>query len=152
MRASAACGLGLAAGLAGCSVDPIDFEGKGCPCLADLTCQVVPRQCVVSSGAPQPSLGCAIYTDGMLYCGNASASPMRAAPQASAPVVDTLRTSYSWFICWATGELHAGGNTTWYYTEGDDAGERGWLPAANLDTPDPFDADPAAYGFARCGP
>src|SRR5262249_20194096 len=120
MRVSSACGLALAAGLAGCSLDPIDYKGKGCPCLADLTCQIVPRQCIVAPGAPQPSLGCVIYTDGMLYCGNASGSQMRSAPRASAPVVDTLRTSYSWFICWGTGELHAGGNTTWYYTEGDD--------------------------------
>ncbi|HKA88218.1 MAG TPA: hypothetical protein VKE22_11145 [Haliangiales bacterium] len=152
MRVSSACGLALAAGLAGCSLDPIDYKGKGCPCLADLTCQIVPRQCIVAPGAPQPSLGCVIYTDGMLYCGNASGSQMRSAPRASAPVVDTLRTSYSWFICWGTGELHAGGNTTWYYTEGDDAGRRGWLPAVNLDTPGPFNADPAAYGFAGCGP
>src|SRR5262249_59410751 len=84
----------------GCSLDPIDYKGKGCPCLADLTCQIVPRQCIVAPGAPQPSLGCVIYTDGMLYCGNASGSQMRSAPRASAPVVDTLRTSYSWFICW----------------------------------------------------
>src|SRR5262249_60604708 len=99
-----------------------------------------------------PCSGGGIYADGSRHGGNASGSQWRRARGASAPVVDTLRTSYSWFICWGPGEPHAGGNTTWYYTEGDDAGRRGWLPAVNLDTPGPFNADPAAYGFAGCGP
>jgi len=140
----------LAVALAGCSVDPVDYSGKTCPCLAGMTCKVGTKECIVYPGAPDPSLGCAIYSDGKLYCSDTAGSAMRSAPMAAADVVDTLRTSYSWFTCWGTGELHSGGNTTWYYTQGDDNGHWGWLPGVNVNTPDPFDADPASFGLAVC--
>jgi hypothetical protein len=66
--------------------------------------------------------------------------------------VNVLRSSYSWFDCWGTGESHAGGNNTWYYTVGDDNAVRGWIPGVDINTPDTFDEDPAALGFAPCTP
>jgi hypothetical protein len=94
--------------------------------------------------------GCAVR-DGRLHCTNAANTPLRAAPSATSEEVDVLRTTESWFECWTTGERHAGGNTTWYRTVGDDTSRRGWAPASALRTPDDFDADPAAKGLARCG-
>lgn len=31
----------------------------------------------------------------------------------------TLYSTESWFVCWTTGRMHAGGNRVWYYTQGD---------------------------------
>lgn len=75
---------------------------------------------------------------------------MRAQPNGGAAVVNTLRTTSSWFSCWGTGQLHAGGNTTWYYTLGDDNGNWGWIPGVMLNTPDAFDANPSGSGLRRC--
>ena len=63
----------------------------------------------------------------------------------------TSRTTTSWFTCWGTGQLHAGGNTTWYYTQGDDNGHWGWVPAVDLETPSSF-ATPtrARTALPRC--
>ena len=66
--------------------------------------------------------------------------------------MDALRTTYSWFSCWATGGAHAGGNATWYFTQGDDHGRWGWVAAVNLGTTGAFDANPATGGLARCPP
>ncbi len=97
---------------------------------------------------PLPSY-CNVHADQKLYCTNRQA-PMYAAPNDSSGVVDTLRTTNSWFACWGTGQLHAGNNTTWYRTVGDDYGATGWVAAVYLDTPDTFDANPSAYGFPAC--
>ncbi|MFF5256528.1 hypothetical protein ACFY4K_31395 [Streptomyces leeuwenhoekii] len=53
-----------------------------------------------------------------LYCENAVADVF-ASPQNYGTVVAKLVTTLSWFVCWETGELHAGGNRIWYYTQGD---------------------------------
>jgi hypothetical protein len=137
--------------LAGCSLDSTDVTGKGCPCVAGFTCKVTSRECIIAENVPEPSLGCVIYTDGKLYCSNAAA-PMHASPSAASEVVNNLRTTYSWFDCWGTGERHAGGNNTWYYTVGDDSDSRGWIPGVAVNTPDMFDEDPTAVGFAACNP
>ncbi len=113
------------------------------------------------SGAPPPAPapappprssdpGCSVHDDGRLYCTNAADSTMYAAPSFGSAAVNTLRSSSSWFDCWGTGDLHAGGNTTWYHTLGDDNGNWGWVPAVDLSTPDSLDADPSAQGLARC--
>lgn len=65
-------------------------------------------------------------------------------------VVNHLRTTESWFDCWSTGQKHAGGNTTWDHTRGDDNAKWGWVPGVDLSTPDTFDANPSAYGFKKC--
>jgi len=65
--------------------------------------------------------------------------------------VNTLRSTSSWFECWFPGQLHSGGNTTWYWTLGDDNGSRGFAPASALDTSSAFDANPTAHGLAKCG-
>jgi hypothetical protein len=139
-----------AAALASCSVPPIG--DKGCPCLDGYTCKIEPNQCVVVAERPTARLGCAVYSDGRLYCGNVSPSAMYAAPRSSSERVNTLATVYSWFDCWGTGELHSGGNTTWYHTQGDDSAAFGWVAAGDVYTPNvtSFDADPSQFGFDRC--
>jgi hypothetical protein len=99
--------------------------------------------------APAPE-ACAVRADGKLHCTNRGGAPLRSAPSAGASIVNTLRTTESWFTCWGTGEHHAGGNTTWYFTLGDDNASWGWLPGVMLDTPDAFDADPSARGLKAC--
>jgi hypothetical protein len=98
---------------------------------------------------PLPS-NCNVHSDGKLYCVNASGAAMYASANFSSSVVNHLRTTDSWFTCWGTGQLHPGGNTTWYYTLGDDTGSWGWVPAVDLDTPSSFDANPSAYGLPHC--
>jgi hypothetical protein len=92
---------------------------------------------------------CSVHADGKLYCAN-RVSPMHAATNAGSPVVNTLRSTSSWFDCWGTGERHAGGNSTWYHTLGDDNGNWGWVPGVALSTPDSFDANPGAHGLKHC--
>ncbi|WP_394842202.1 C39 family peptidase [Pendulispora brunnea] len=96
------------------------------------------------------SSDCAVRSDGRLYCNNKAGANMYAARTTSSSIVDHVRTTYSWFDCWGTGERHAGGNTTWYHTQGDDNGNWGWTPAVNLSTTSEFDANPSAYGLNRC--
>lgn len=95
---------------------------------------------------------CSVQGDGMLHCANRAGSPLRAEARQSAPIVNTLRTASSYFECWSAGELHAGGNTTWYYTIGDDNPSHGWIPAVLLYSPDSFDANPSAFGLRNCRP
>ncbi len=97
-----------------------------------------------------PSSSCNVHSDGKLYCNNTQGSAMYSAPNYSGSVVNHLRTSPSWFECWTTGELHAGGNHTWYRTIGDDNGNRGYIPAVHLDTTSAFDANPSANGLKHC--
>lgn len=89
-------------------------------------------------------------SSGRLYCDNRGGAALYASTDTNSAIVDHLRTSYSWFDCWAPGSLHAGGNTTWYQTIGDDHGARGWVPAVSMHTPDALDADPSALGLKRC--
>lgn len=106
-----------------------------------------------SSGGVPSSGGdsCAVRSgEGKLYCTNRTSSVYRD-PRSSSSVVDTLRTTNSWFSCWTTGDMHAGGNTTWYRTQGDVHGNWGFVPAAALDTTSAFDADPTARGLPNCG-
>jgi Domain of unknown function (DUF1906) len=106
------------------------------------------KQCA----APLPPLpaNCNVHSDGKLYCANKAPSAMYSATNTGSAVVNHLRSTSSWFDCWGTGALHAGGNTTWYHTLGDDNGNWGWLPGVDLSTPSTFDANPSAYGFKHC--
>lgn len=99
---------------------------------------------------PEAGFDCSVHADGKLYCTNAANAAMYATPQFASAVVNHLRTTYSYFDCWGVGDLHPGGNTTWYRTVGDDNPNQGWLPAVDLNTPDAFDANPTAYGLVRC--
>lgn len=93
---------------------------------------------------------CSVNTDDhKLYCPNRVTSLYRT-PSTSSAVVNTLRSTNSWFTCWTTGDLHAGGNTTWYQTVGDDNGNAGYAPAVALSTPNDFDGDPSAHGLPKC--
>ena len=101
-----------------------------------------------SGGTEDPA--CMVHADGRLYCGNTVGAAIYASTNAESGVVDHLRSNPSWFDCWSTGELHGGGNTTWYHTQGDDAGNWGWTPAVDLDTTSDFDANPSAHGLRSC--
>jgi hypothetical protein len=100
---------------------------------------------------PPPDPSCSVHDDGRLWCTNAAAAPIHASATNGSGVVDRLRTTKSWFDCWTTGDLHGGGNRTWYHTQGDDAGRWGYVPAVDLNTPDAFDANPGAHGLRHCG-
>lgn len=93
---------------------------------------------------------CDVQDDRLLHCTNRADAPLRAQPNAAAPVVNVLHTTSSYFSCWGIGEPHAGGNSTWYYALGDETATYGWLPAVMLNTPDELDADPSAFGLAKC--
>jgi hypothetical protein len=100
--------------------------------------------------SPPPASGCGVQNDGKLHCGNTANAAMHSVANSESPVVNHLRTTTSWFDCWGKGELHAGGNTTWYHTLGDDNGNWGWVPAVDLKTSDTFDANPSAHGLKQC--
>jgi hypothetical protein len=143
--------ISLAAALAGCSLPALDPEPRDCPCVDGYYCRIESKQCIEAGPAPTDGLGCVVYIDSKLYCANRIGIEMFAQPAPSGPVINHLLTSYSWFTCWDDGEMHAGGNTSWYFTDGDDRGQPyGWLPAADVRSPQAFNADPAAYGFPRC--
>jgi len=96
---------------------------------------------------------CGVGEDGNLWCTNASGAPLRDKPSIDLPsseTADYLRTTYSWFTCWSEGQYHRGGNTTWYYTQGDDLGHWGWVAAEYVNTTDHFDSNPSNYGIRKC--
>jgi hypothetical protein len=99
---------------------------------------------------PPPSSSCGVQGDGLLHCDDQAHSAMYAQSTFSSGVVDYLESTNSWFQCWGTGDLHPGGNTTWYYTQGDDNGSWGWVPAVDLSTDSAFDANPTAFGLPAC--
>ena len=118
---------------------------------------ITPDGSVASAPAPGPGPTgggddptCDVHDDGKLYCGNVAGAEIYAATNSESGVVDYLRSNPSWFDCWSTGEMHDGGNTTWYHTEGDDYGQTGWTPAVNLNTSSDFDANPTAQGLQPC--
>ncbi|MEV7423376.1 MULTISPECIES: hypothetical protein [unclassified Streptomyces] len=84
-----------------------------------------------------------------LYCENVTAD-VYVKSENYATVNAKLTSTLSWFVCWETGELHAGGNRIWYYTQGDKILNwplrKGWgyVPAYRLTTTtDPFPGLPA---------
>src|SRR5262249_30797240 len=89
--------------------------------------------------------------DGKLYCTNMAPASLHSSPRFASAITNHLRTPLSWFTCWGTGDLHAGGTTTWYYTVGDENESWGWVPGADVRTPPGFDADPSAHGLRSCG-
>ena len=94
---------------------------------------------------------CAVRGDGRLYCGNRDNAAIRAARSPRARQVNTLETTYSWFLCWGFGERHSGGNNTWYYTQGDDGPAKGWVAAVDMHTTSLQDSDPSRYlGLLNC--
>jgi len=100
--------------------------------------------------APPAGPDCSVHADGKLYCTNKSPANIRATPNNTATIVDQLTTDYSWFTCWTTGQLHAGDNTTWYYTLGDNNGKWGYVAANDTNTTSAFDANPTTYGLKKC--
>src|SRR4051812_41210519 len=89
---------------------------------------------------------------GKLWCSN-RVSPIYDKPSTNLPPstqIDTLRSRYSYFLCWSSGQYHQGGNYTWYKTVGDDRSRTGWVPAYKLDTSSAFDSDPSRHGLRAC--
>jgi hypothetical protein len=87
-----------------------------------------------------------------LWCTN-RVTPMYDKPSINLPPstkVDTLWTTYSYFLCWSEGQIHLGNNYTWYKTVGDQYGRTGWVPAYKLDTSSKFDSNPSKYGLPAC--
>jgi beta-lactamase class A len=134
-----------------------DYDGQQLPMMEYASCVIYHAvakdtadpfsACGAPAKGENPS--CSVHGDGRLYCSNGPA-PMYAGPHFGDAVVDHLRTTESWFACWGRGDLHEGGNTTWYRTIGDDTGQWGWVPASYLQTSSAFDADPSAHGLAAC--
>lgn len=107
---------------------------------------------VTAVAAPAQAASCGV-SGGLLWCGNVGGAAIRDKPSVDQPtskVVDRLRTTYSWFDCWSEGQLHSGGNYTWYHTQGDDYGKYGWVAAANVYTSSAFDSNPSSRGLRKC--
>lgn len=79
------------------------------------------------------------------YCGNAAGAQMYKTPSKSQPNV-VMNSTNSWFVCFAYGDMHNGGNNVWYYSLGDDpSGVWGYMPAESVWT----STDPWP-GMAQC--
>ncbi|MDB5218950.1 MAG: hypothetical protein JWO86_6877 [Myxococcaceae bacterium] len=104
-----------------------------------------------SAGGGGAGGACGVQADARLHCDNNGGAPLRAQPMNGSPVVNALRTTNSWFDCWTTGDRHAGGNTTWYHTIGDDNPNAGFVAAIDVKTSDAMDANPTAAGVRKCG-
>ncbi|GAA1615752.1 hypothetical protein GCM10009789_82290 [Kribbella sancticallisti] len=93
--------------------------------------------------APAQAASC-YASSGKLYCGNTYDAPIYRLPRSTAndkpePVIDRLRTTFSYFNCWTTGQQHAGGNNIWYQTVGDVTHSTGYIAARWVYThTDPF--------------
>lgn len=110
--------------------------------VAGTTAVLVASAGTTASAAPAASC---YASGGNLYCGNVANAPIYKFPRWSSPsgnpteVVDRLRSTFSYFKCYTTGDGHTGGNNVWYYTYGDDHGAWGYIPANQVYTPtDPF--------------
>ena len=102
-------------------------------------------------GSPLPAVAadCSVHGDHKLYCSNTANAKLHWEPNYTSPVSGIMRTAYSWFTCWQHGQVHAGHNDVWYWTEGDIAqnGYSGWgyMAAYNVKTTtDPRQGCPSA--------
>jgi len=93
---------------------------------------------------------CSVHGDGRLYCGNVYDAPIYHGPNYAHGAIDFMRTTYSWFDCWAYGVEHEGRNFTWYHTVGDVYGHKGYMPAGFVFTSPKFDDHPDWYGLRHC--
>jgi len=90
-----------------------------------------------------------------LYCGNNAPTPIYADARYGyedsaggyhrTRQVDTLRSNPSYFQCYVHGERHSGGNDVWYYTNGDDRGAWGYVPAVEV-----WSSNDGENGVAQC--
>ncbi|MEU6040712.1 hypothetical protein ABZ801_35475 [Actinomadura sp. NPDC047616] len=88
---------------------------------------------------------CHVRSDGKLLCENKRGAPLYQHRSTGSRIVDYLDTSPSVFACWGEGDLHAGGNRIWYWTNGDRTKQWGNIPAVHLYT----SVDPPA-GMKKC--
>ncbi|MEO6572297.1 MAG: hypothetical protein ABIP89_00565 [Polyangiaceae bacterium] len=100
---------------------------------------------------------CAVRVDGKLWCHFSPFASLHAQPFSASPVVANLSSNnaYGPFDCWTTGELHPGGNTTWYRAKGSEGPAlgvptEGWAWGYDLHTPPSFDSDPSDAGLMFC--
>lgn len=108
---------------------------------------IVAGAAVVAAGltaAVPAEAGSCYASGGKLYCGNTYDAPIYRLPRSVAgdkpePVIDRLRTTFSYFNCWTEGQWHSGGNNIWYLTVGDVTHSTGYIAARWVYTPtDPF--------------
>jgi len=135
---------------AACMDDPVD---KAAPEVADVELAASVDDADVADKKANADLlaDCSVHGDGRLYCGNEYNAPLYAErPFYSHGVYDHMFTTYSWFNCWAYGDLHPGGNYTWYHSTGDEYGRDGFMPANYVHTPSWFDANPKQFGLRNC--
>ncbi|MFE9022685.1 hypothetical protein ACFYNL_29545 [Streptomyces sp. NPDC007808] len=91
-----------------------------------------------------------MWFDHDVVCDNAPGD-VRLQSFSASPVVGRMHTTRSWFVCWKLGDLHAGGNSIWYYTQGDEVVSRpsaqawGYLPASMV-----YSGSHPAPGLTRC--
>ncbi|KAB2350847.1 hypothetical protein [Actinomadura rudentiformis] len=75
----------------------------------------------------------------VFQCANHPNSALYEHPR-EGPKISFMYTKNSWFVCWARGEKHSGGNDIWYYTQGDRSADKpeldawGFMPASQLVT------------------
>jgi len=124
-----------------------------CADVPALSSSARPNVAALTAAANDPPVGRCAVEDGKLWCTNSYDAPLRNKPSFRNPPsanVDHIYTTFSWFSCWSTGELHGGGNRTWYRTTGDQYGHWGWVAASFLKTTNDFDANPTKYGLPPC--
>jgi hypothetical protein len=111
---------------------------------ASTTASAAPAASTATAGSTAQAASC-YASGGSLYCGNRANASIYLSPRYDTPtgnpveIVDTLRTTFSYFRCYTIGQAHGGGNSIWYKTYGDDEGKWGYVPAVDVWTPtDPF--------------
>jgi len=139
----------LASTLASCvaddaELDPLDQVSTAS---APVTSTCTPR----TESHSDPNTGQSWTT--VWTCGNQAGAAMYLGANNST-VVSHMDSPSSWFVCYRRGEMHAGGNNVWYYSQGDRAaagwsGRQAWgyMPAVNVFTT----TDPSP-GIPQCHP
>ncbi|MDX6264720.1 MAG: hypothetical protein QOH84_6408 [Kribbellaceae bacterium] len=122
--------------------DTVAFRKTSALAMAGTAAVLVASVGTTASAAPTATCHAA---SGNLYCGNKVGTSIYKHAQYDSgsgnptEIVDSLRSGFSYFKCYAVGQHHAGNNNIWYYTYGDDNGAWGYVPAVNVYTPqDPF--------------
>src|SRR5262249_32108337 len=133
---------------------PLGFPASGGDCRA---------------GSPPPSAQCTQRTEShydpntqmtwnsVWYCDNTTGATLWSDTTSTAPgalAAGFMDTGRSWFGCYRRGDMHAGNNDVWYYTQGDRTAPMteyrqawGYMPAVNLaTTTDPYPGIPECPG------
>ncbi|MFE4634901.1 hypothetical protein ACFRJ1_16210 [Streptomyces sp. NPDC056773] len=94
--------------------------------------------CAIRESSPQGDWGGMAWPID-LYCAN-TPGDVTSQSFTGSPVTGRMTKTKSWFVCWKIGAPHAGKNSVWYYTKGDEVvnnpGQQAWgyMPANALGT------------------